>query len=98
MYKHIYQWKFCVTHLICQHLKSSNLEGLVKEEGTLKTFWTWILKEENAFFKKGIYLRGGCCIGLPTSPMNHKRIVASILLISCQTDGELEFVYEFLIE
>ena len=27
--------------------------------------------------------RGGYCIGLPTSPMDHKRMVASILLISC---------------
>ena len=36
MYKHIYQWKFCVTRLICQHLKLSNFEGQVKEKGTLE--------------------------------------------------------------
>ena len=29
------------------------------------------------------------CIGLPNSPMDRKRMVTSVLLISCQTDSEL---------
>ena len=91
MYKRIYQWNFCVIRLTCQHLKLSKLKEL--EKGTLKKFRTGILKEENTFFKKGIYLRSGCCIGLPTSSMDHKRMVASILLISCQTNGELVCIW-----
>ena len=31
----------------------------------------------------------GCCTGLTTFPIDCKRIVASILLISCQTGGKL---------
>ena len=56
MYKHINQ--FCVTHLIYQHLKLSNLEGIVKEKGTLKKFWKWILKE-NTFSRKAFILDWG---------------------------------------
>ena len=58
MYKHIYQWKFCVSHLICQHLKLSNFKGLVKEKGPLKKCWMWILKEENIFLRKEFILEG----------------------------------------
>ena len=39
----------------------------------------WIPKEENTFLKEGIYLRGGYFIGLPTSPMDCKRMAASNL-------------------
>ena len=70
------------------HVTPMETSNLVKEKGTLKKFWTWILKEENTFFKIGIYLRGGCWIVLPTSPIDCKRMVASILLISYQTDSE----------
>ena len=51
------------------------------------------LKKKQPFSRKGIYLRGGCCIGFPTSPMNRKRMVTFILLISCQTNSVIVHVW-----